>query len=263
MFNKIYPFFLFIFFAQAAYSNGRPFPGYYITINGDSVSCLIEYNDWFRNPSSIVVDVNGARKTLRPTDINRFGVTGYADYQSANVTYHLGPVQGFNLTAEYSDSTDTKDCFLLILVKGPYSLYELKLAEREYFFLSENGGPIKELVYRVKQSQMRISSDDQYKTVLANSMIREHIWDDQDPSAITGLTYNKKKIIALVDRLNEARTGVKASLSPPAKFGESGVQLEIFGGAVLNLFPSSFSTEFGTGKFPATFSGSGGLGLHV
>src|SRR5580698_3342704 len=176
MFTRLTSIYLcfFVVFAQKAYSNVPLFPGYYIDYKGDSVLCKIEYNDWFKNPSTIVVEVNNTRKTLGPADIKGFGVTGYGDYRSATVSYHLGPISG-DLPGEYSDKTETNSCFLLVLVNGPYCLYELTLQERYYFFINEKDGPVTELVYRVRQSEMMISEDEQYKNLLADYLAREHL----------------------------------------------------------------------------------------
>jgi hypothetical protein len=252
---------LFVVFAQKAYSNVPLFPGYYIDNKGDSVLCKIEYNDWFRNPNTIVVEVNNTRKTLGPADIKGFGVTGYGDYRSATVSYHLGPISG-DLPGEYSDKTETNTCFLQVLVNGPYSLYELTLPERYYFFVNEKDGPVKELVYRVKQSEMMISEDEQYRNLLAEYVEREHLLKN-GPSSVTRLTYNKNKLIAIVNRLNEAHSGVKTAPAVKLRSGEHLLQLDLFGGAVRNTFPTEFAGYYAPGKFPSTFSPEAGVGLRV
>ena len=253
---------LFVVFSQKAYSNDHLFPGYYIDNKGDSVPCKIEYNDWNKNPNTIVVEVNNTRKTLGPSDIKGFGVTGYADYRSATVSYHPGPLQGSDLPEEFSDKIETKDCFLLVLVNGPYSLYELVLEERYYFFVSEQNGPPKELIYRVRQFEMAISEDEQYKSLLGQYMVQEHLWD-QESYSIKRLTYNPTKLTAVINRLNEAHSGKKAAPTKKAKTSAGVIQLDIFGGGVLNSFPTEFSTHFATTKFPSTFSPAGGLALRV
>jgi hypothetical protein len=253
---------LFVTFSQRAYSNDHFFPGYYIDNKGDSVPCKIEYNDWNKNPNTIVVEVNNTQKTLGPGDIKGFGVTGYADYRSATISYHPGPLQGSDLPEEFSDKIETKDCFLLVLVDGPYSLYELSLAERYYFFISEQNNPPKELIYRAKQFEMAISEDEQYKNLLGQYMIQEHLWD-QESYSIKRLTYSPTKLTAVVIRLNEAHSGKKATLTTKAKTRARVIQLDIFGGGVLNSFPTEFATNFASAKFPSTFSPAGGLAFRI
>jgi hypothetical protein len=248
-------------FAQKAYSNVQLFPGYYIDSNGDSVRCKIEYNDWLRNPGTIAVEVNDTRKTLGPADIKGFGITGYGDYRSATVSYHLGPVTG-DLPGEYSDKTETNSCFLLVLVNGPYCLYELTLQERYYFFINEKDGPVTELVYRVRQSEMMISEDEQYKNLLADYLAREHLSANQLYSAAR-LTYSKNKLIAIVNRLNEAHSGVKAAPAERAKPGGHLLQLDVYAGVTRNTFPSEIATYYAMARFPSAFSPEAGIGLHI
>jgi hypothetical protein len=253
---------LFVAFAQSAYSKAPVFPGYYIDKNGDSVACNIEYKDWNKTPGSIVVVVNNTRKTLGVADIRGFGVTGYVDYQTATVSYHLNPIAGQDLPDEYSDSVVTRDCFLLVLVRGPYSLYELTLAERRYFFIGEKDGPVRELIYRVKQTRMEIFKDEQYKSALMELMTREHILD-QNPYVIADLNYSKPKLIVLANKLNEARTGIKAVEPVAPRRNAKVMQLAVFAGGLLNTFPTTFSTNFATAKLPSAFSPTAGLDLRI
>jgi hypothetical protein len=267
MLTKLCPCLLLLIFgfannASAAGPSGQFLPGYYIGNTGDSVHCRIEYNDWYENPIAITVEVNNVHKTMGVADIKGFGVTGYGDFQTANVTYHPGPITGNNLPERFSDRTVTAAVFLSVLVRGPYSLYELRLADRPYYFIEAGNDSIQELVYRVKQADMEIQTDEQYKGLLAGYLAKEHLLD-QDPYVLSKLTYSKQKFINLVGKLNEARTGVKAS--PPVKTMARKVafELNIYLGGVLNSFPDAFATNFSTAKFPSSLSGAGGLGLRI
>src|SRR5579863_962842 len=200
MLTKLYPCLLLLCSTSAS---ANLLPGYYIDNNGDSVHCRIEYNDWYANPTAISVEVNNVRKTLSVTDIKGFGVTGYGDYLTVTVNYHSGPISGDNLPENFSDRTITHAVFLLVLARGPYSLYELRLAARPYYFIGVGGDPVQELIYRVRQAEMEIQTDEQYKSLLANYLAKEHL--DQDPYVLSGLTYSRQKLINLVNKLNEAR----------------------------------------------------------
>ena len=258
MLTKLYPCLLLLCSTSAS---ANLLPGYYIDNNGDSVHCRIEYNDWYANPATINVEVNNVRKTLGVADIKGFGVSGYGDYQTATVSYHSGPISGAYLPEKFSDRTVTSAVFLLVLVRGPYSLYELRLADRPYYFIEEGSDSVHELVYRVKLAEMEIQTDEQYKGLLAGYLAKEHL--DQDPYILSNLTYSRQKLINLVNKLNEARTGVKAS--PPVKtMGRKvAIELNVYFGGVLNSFPEVFATEFSSAKFPSSLSPAGGLGLHI
>jgi hypothetical protein len=243
--------------------SARLFPGYYIDNNGDSIPCRIDYNDWDINPAIITVEVNNIRKTLGVADIRGFSVTGYADYKTATVSYHPGPIGGENLPEKFPEKTVTKSVFLLVLVRGPYSLYLLKLSERPYYFIEANDAPIQELIYRVKQYQMEILTDEQYRSQLTTYLEQEHLLD-RDPYVISNLSYTRQKLIRLVDRLNESRTGrVKASPLNAVKPRTAAIELDVYVAGVLNSFPETFPTNFSAAKFPSALGPSGGLGLKI
>jgi hypothetical protein len=246
--------------SQSAYSNPPLYPGYYIDLKGDTVLCRIEYNDWYRNPATIVVEVNNTKRTLGTSDIKGFGVTGYGDYQAATVNYHLNPIGEKDLPDHFLDDTETKTCFLKVLVRGPYSLYQLILPERLYFFLSEKDGAIAELVYRVKQEESGIVEDQPYKSRLGRLYEQEGILVDNHYD-IEGVRYSPTNLVAIVNKLNEARTGVK-TMGPKA--ASRAVQVNLFAGGVLHGFPTTFAGEFNSPyTMPSSFSLAGGVDFLV
>ena len=245
------------------YAASRPFPGYYITKNGDSIRCSIEYNDWYKNPKTIVVEVNNVKSTFAAADINGFGVTGYGDYKSATVSYHTNPVTGPNIPQEFSDQIETDDCFLKIVTLGVYSLYELVLPEKHYYFIQEGNGPISELIYRVKIDPINLTAipDLRYKNVFSDLFAKENIGADYQ-YLITGAQYNKTSLERLIDRLNETKTGTKVTRSTN-KNKERRLQLEVFAGGLSNSFPDPINGHYTSGnKMPSSFSPSGGVSLR-
>ena len=254
---------VFALISQYTYAAPRPFPGYYISKNGDSVHCNIEYNDWYRNPKTIVVEVNNVKSTFGVADINGFGVTGYGDYKSATVSYHTNPVTGPNIPQEFSDQVETDDCFLKIVTLGVYSLYELVLPEKHYYFIQEKDGAISELIYRVKIDPTSLTAipDLRYKNVFSELFAKENIGRDYE-YLITSAQYNKASMERLVDKLNETKTGIKVVRSTN-KNKERRLQLEVFAGGLFNSFPDPINGHYTTGnKMPSSFSPSGGISMR-
>lgn len=202
--------------------------------------------------------VGDIQKTLGPTDIRGFGVTGYDVYQSASVTYHLNPIHGQDLPLEYSDETVTKDCFLRVMIRGTYSLFELTFADRAYYFISDQGGPMKELVIRAKLADDVIILDEEYKSMLSDLMTRENITDQ----AIARLKYTPGRLAFVVSRLNQAHGGSRAVAVAPTGPKSKSVQLDAFAGGLLYAFPTHYLTVYGTGKMPSTLSARLGVGLR-
>jgi len=248
--------------SQKAFSNGNLLPGYFIEKGGDSVRCQIDYADWGRNPEAVNVIVDNVQKTLKPTDIRGFGVTGYCDYISAGISYHLGPVSGNNIPQQYLNRTETKTAFLKLLVAGPYSLYEFISPERVYYFISENGGQPLELVYQIKQADMLISEDAEYRSELAQYLTKENLWE-QESADLGRLGYSKSGFMKMVIRLNEAHTGKKAQPEKRRQYRTAAMQVDVYAGAVIHDFPSTFAAGFTTAKLPSTVSPLAGLTCRI
>ncbi|GGB25372.1 hypothetical protein [Puia dinghuensis] len=240
---------------QAASLPSRSLPGYYIEKNGDTIFCKIDFNDLIRNPTSVTVEVKDEKKTFGPGDIAGFGVTGYDDYRSMTVSYHPGPILGTDLPSQYSDKIETRSCFLRVLVKGPYALYELKTQERFFYFIGQPDNTVTELIYRAKLVDQVVEEDQQFKTLLANLFKQEGI-AEANTNLVYSAGYYPHDIRNLVEKLNQHRTG-KITLKPKAKLL---VQADIFAGGIDQTFPTEFKGQYtANNRFAATFNPIGGI----
>jgi hypothetical protein len=228
------------FVSLFVYPNYKPHPGYYLSLNGDSVHCTIEFSNGALSPRTIEVHVNGSMKEFGPDDIKGFGVTGYGDYISSKVTYHTNPVSGEDLPENYSDNTETKSCFLKVLRRNVYSLYSLVMPERSYLFISSPDKSFAELVYRAKRSNDSLSEDQSYRNQMLALFANEGI-SQKYFSQISEVSYNGSAIGALVNVLNEAHTGVKAGKKT------ANLQMDVFAGILQNAFPTSFNGHYTIG----------------
>jgi hypothetical protein len=246
-----------VMISLSVFSKPRLFDGYYINKTGDSVLCKIEFADWSYNPKNIQVVVGGEKRSLGVADIRSFGIFGYSDYRSATVTTHTNPIAlSGSLPEEFSDNQETKDWFLKIILKGDYTLYELVTPVRPYYFIGAGDSAITELVYRVKQNELHLSEDPQYKTTLTGFFTREGIFS-QYQYAINNCIYSSSGIGSLVKILNEKHSGVKIK-----KTKAGFIQMDLLIGGIMSSFPSEFDGKYAVNnKFGSSLSGSGGLNL--
>jgi hypothetical protein len=255
MYKKLFSLFLLLFlFSQAALPNIKLFPGYFIDLKGDSVQCQIEFNDWNNNPKTIQVVVNNERREFGPEEIKGFGVLGYSDYMSGKVSYHVKPFSIKDLSEKYSDSIETKTCFLKVLERGYYSLYGLIYTEGVYFFMDYTGSPVSEMVNRSRLKSDSLEEDQQFKKEIFTLFVKEGIVDKYF-NRIDNAQYNASDLSSLFRILNEAHSGVKIK-----KKSTGNIQIEVFAGVVRNIFPTVFTVDY---IYPAQFdpcnSFSGGL----
>jgi hypothetical protein len=256
MFKHISFLLFFLFIAFAGYSNSRLFPGYYINLQGDSVHCKIEFNDWNLNPKTIRIEVGNKKMEFAPTDIRGFGVDGYDDYLSARVQFHTAPISGKDVPLEFSDSVSTTTFFLKILDRGYYSLYDLVYPERVYLFMQHQDSSIAELVYRTKSINDTLFADPQYKNVLLSLFVQEGI-GDKNFNRISNTLYNASDVQSLFKILNESHGGYNYHKTTKQEF-----QVQLYVGGIRNAFPT---TVIGTSEvlhhFDPSTAFTGGVNL--
>lgn len=234
----------------------RTFPGYYLSNSNDTVKCEFKFKDWNITPETVEVSVDSKVLTLGPSDIRGFGVYGFGDYVSREISYHKGNYSMLNAPDRFSDQLTTKQSFLKIVAPGKYMLYELSESSHSYFFVEEDG-KTKELVYRVKKVGMNIQEDDQYKRQIFALFSNEKIAAEYSTD-ITNAAYNGRSIVPLFRKLNEKISGVKYK---PVRRDKTA--FDIFAGAVINSFPTAIAGKYSgaDNKFDGSTSVSGGVSL--
>jgi hypothetical protein len=248
-------FVLLLVFQFAFSKDHKPQPGYFLNLQGDTVHCLLDFNNSSINPQTIIAETNGSQKEYAPADIKGFGIVGGSDYVSATVTYHTNPISGADLPKNYSDNTETKTCFLKVLNKNVYSLYSLVLPSRKYFFVGSPDKSFTELVYRVRRTDDSLVEDPGYRNqmlaLFANEEISQSYFD-----RISELGYEASAISPLIDVLNEKNTGIAVK----KKGGK--LQWQIFAGVLQNSFPSSLKGHYtANNKFASQISPTFGANL--
>jgi hypothetical protein len=245
-----------LIFTSNSFSNTALFPGYYINNNGDTVHCKFKFNDWRVNPKAVTAYDGNNILTFSPTAIKGFGVDGFADYKSETVSYHRNNISGLNLPEEYSEVVIKDIVFLKILTTGMYWMYELTLTDpdRSFYFISENNGSAIELVYRVREKEMKYEEDKQYQRTLFDLFSKEGI-AYQYTNAINETHYKSHDIRKLINVLNERHTGIK-----PKKTKSHFFTADIFGGMINNSFPSKVKGRYSDDNaMSSCISPSGGI----
>ena len=245
--------------SQYAYSNAKPLPGYYITLNGDSVRCRIEYSDWVSSPKSIVVWTENTRQIFNVADIKGFGVNGYGDFTSAKVTLHGNTSLTGDLPEEFSDKVESRETFLTVIATGYYSLYVLVLPERAFYFIREADGDVNELVYRVKRLENNIVEDPQYKKTIFALLAKEGV-SAQNLESVNRASYNSSDLKRLIGKLNANHGQVSAGNTARMPSRADNIQISIYAGGRYNIFPTAFEGKYApAGKFSSSFSLTGGI----
>jgi hypothetical protein len=244
----------FLFIAFTGFSNSRLFPGYYINLQGDSIHCKIEFNDWNLNPKTIRVEVNSKKMEFTANDIRGFGVDGYDNYLSATVQFHTAPISGKDVPPQFSDSVSTNTFFLKILNRGFYSLYDLVTTERVFLFMQRRDSSISELLYRTRSNNDTLFADPQYKNVLLSLFVQEGIADKYF-NRVSNTAYTSSEIQSLFNILNETHGGLSYHKKSRQEF-----QIQLYVGGIRNSFPTPVTGGYGiVYHFDPSTSATGGI----
>jgi hypothetical protein len=231
-------------------------PGYYLNQHGDTVKCNIELGDWNRNPSSFHVAGSDGSQDFGPQDTKGFGVYDYADYVSAQVTYHSATTAGTNFTDRYSDKVDSSLCFLKLLTRGMVDLYVLETNQRTVYFISTHGSAPVELVYRVAMKDNALIEDRHYQQTLQALFDREGMGTKYE-GRIEQANYNERDLISLVKLISGNNSNPHDTHNKKGDF-----KPYVFAGGQASIFPSSFDGAYSTNNhFSPSASLLAGIGL--
>ncbi len=133
---------LLMVFSKVSWSQTNFQKGFILSIEGDTLTGEIDYQEWYQNPDTVVFRSNpdSDLKSFSPADIDGFYVSGNL-YYSAEVSVDQTPFK-FNSTNDLKpieQSSIIKKVFLSVLVQGTVDLY-LYRHSRDNFYLKTDEG---------------------------------------------------------------------------------------------------------------------------
>lgn len=120
-----------------------------LSLNDDTLTGYINYQEWERNPKTIKFKSSRESEFIEysPGDIQAFWV-GNDYYLSRNITVTESPRKPEQLTYEKEKTSKNITAFILVLVSGEASLYEyVDEMSVERYYAKKKGGELYELIY--------------------------------------------------------------------------------------------------------------------
>lgn len=184
--------------------------GYYITNEGERVSCLIRNKDWGFNPRQFKYKTGAENKIITASiaSIREFGIGTTHKYQRFIVAFDrtTDNIDKLSLEKEPVNVQDT--VFLKVLVEGKASLYYYENGELRRFFMKLEDQPIQQLVYKSYLTENRqVARNESYKQQLAASLQCR----DQVPAA--EYKYEKKDMVRVFNNYNNCSGGSSTDLT--------------------------------------------------
>ncbi|NCI51522.1 hypothetical protein GWC95_16455 [Sediminibacterium roseum] len=183
------------------------YPGFILRKNGETVKGEIAFAGKDKTVKAITFTKAGQQEKLTANDIAAFGRDNIDYYVSAIVSYYTNGLEIDQAKEAYSEERATDTAFLLQLVKGKISLYELRTSMRTVYFTSKSNGPINELPARVKLSGTNVTEQDkQYRDILINYANEEGA-DETMKADLMNVQYEYYSLKDAVIKLNEKSGG--------------------------------------------------------
>ncbi|WP_157593055.1 outer membrane beta-barrel protein [Rufibacter tibetensis] len=121
--------------------------GYFVTVKNDTISCLINDQNWKKNPKQVQYRIteNGDTDTFKPAQIKSFGLSTGDVFEGKIVSIDNSTNNVERLSVNGAPTTTTDTVFLKVLVKGAANLFYLYNGEREHFYYQTNAENLVEL----------------------------------------------------------------------------------------------------------------------
>ncbi|QMU28533.1 porin family protein [Adhaeribacter radiodurans] len=192
--------------SNTAYAQKNYVKGYIILPSQDTLSGLIDDQNWERNPDFIYFkkNIESEKQRFGISQIMGFGAETGNSYRRSVVQVDATPtrVEELLLIAKPKIRTDT--VFLQELVKGNVNLYHLSDANHKtHFFIQIKNNAIKELIQRnylvTKNRQQFLGTYNQYKDQLQYTYLTECA---SLVPLIKNTTYTKFALTTLIEKYN-------------------------------------------------------------
>ena len=219
----------FFFFLQLqAFGQKNFVKGNLFLSSGDTISGLIDDQNWDHNPKSINFkeQPESSVQQYNCNQLNGFSLEGGDVYLKAVVLVDKTPIRHEEIINHPKPVIVSDTVFLLEQVKGKLSLYHLlDEKDKNHFFVLRSNGVLEELILRLyvtyKNNQPTIGTAEQFKNQLKYSIMPD------SPalfSLIDRTTYTKLSLSTLVTKYNnwlnpEVPVQIRKISKPVSKFG--------------------------------------------
>ena len=176
-------------------------PGYFITDDNETITCLIKNTDWKDNPREFEYKRSegsevqtGAIETVR-----EFGVGSHLRYRRFTVDIDRSSDKVNSMSRNRLPEFSEETLFLEVLLEGRASLYFYEDANLRRFFYQTDKSSLQQLVYkRYRAEELGIATNNRYILQLTQSFQCGEVPNDLDR-----LTYTKKALEKIFISYNE------------------------------------------------------------
>lgn len=253
-----------IFISLCSPAQGVKKKGSIVLNNGETLNGWINYRNWEKNPKTIgfYKDSTGSITNYSKYDIQAVEINGLDSYVKAIVVKDARPITIDNLLPSYIDSLITDTALLRVLVKGSrLDLYEL-MDDKRHFFISETGGEMKELIYKV----VAVGNDKFSTQKLFIDQLKAYMFESVNATdllkKIDDANYAEKDLSLIVDGINR----LSGTVSYKAPTQSKKILTSFFagvGGGYSNVKFEGDNPAFNRMQFSGGFSPFATIGMEI
>lgn len=177
--------------------------GYYIHLEGDTITGYIKDYDWKINPLEVVFkkELSSQEEKIAPHQMLQFEMYNTSRYISRLVDIDVSD----DRVARFSDQKpalfEKQHLLLKQLVEGEASLYAYETAAYKRYFIETKSSGLQQLVFKKYKN-----SNDQ---ILENNRFRQQLLlildsDKVDAASLKNLKYHQKQLMKVVQRYNSS-----------------------------------------------------------
>ena len=211
--------FLLYLFSQTVLAQKKFEPGYIINIQNDTLKGFIDYRNWSKNPEKITfkTTIESEDKTYGLTNISGFYVHE-EHYVKAIVNVDVSPYKANQLSESPVPQIQQDTVFLMVMARGPKSLYYLKDGLDKTHLYIGKGADYELLSYyqykMIRADQSGIITIDRFK-----QQLQEYFGDCPAVQAkINTLSYSQNRVAKLFNSFySECRSSTAAFIQKKEK----------------------------------------------
>lgn len=174
--KKIFQIYLLLFigfsFAQSSF-----YKGYFITINGEKIDCLIENKNWVYNPISFKYKktLNSEVLTKKIENIKEFEIFNKVKYVKREVNIDLSSSKTSELSTTRKSKFEKRTLLLKVLLEGDINLYQFSKLNLERFFYAKDDSIIGLEFKKYLTQEQNISQNLNYKLQLKKDLSCDYL----------------------------------------------------------------------------------------
>ncbi len=195
-------------------------PGFYVTLNGDTITGnFLHFKEWTNNPSKLLFESNIKKLIeLTPDMCKNFTVTGFDTYDAREIKRMTNANAYYDnhfFDKESSEPTyDTLTCFLRrIYAHHSIVLYEFRDSKRANYFIQTNDS-LMELIFKIDYKNGMLSKDKEYITQLQSLFANFINGNKKLENKLLGLAYTEEDFVSFLKSIY----GITVSGKPKVKY---------------------------------------------